>query len=359
MLSSTGVKLSTSASESQPSNNTKKDRIHQPPSSTQKNKVEAHPRTVKSSLKIKNYVVEPKETAIVQHFKLNMNSKLICVKCNVCMLSDNHDLRVINVINDVIARPKSKSVKITSKRKVWKPAGKVFTKTGYTWRPTGVDLFTGSQGNNLYTLSLGDMMASSPICLLSKALKTKSWLWHRRLSHLNFGALNHLARHGLARGLPKLKFKKDHLCSACAMGKRKKKPHKPKSEDTNQRILYLLHMDLCDLMHVKSVNGKNVDPPAPEVIALIAKVVALEPTASTVISNDVEEENHDLNVSLMNNDPFFGISIPENVSDASSSLDVIPTVVHTAAPNSEHVNNWTKDHPLENIIGELGTPVST
>nr|GEU36804.1 retrovirus-related Pol polyprotein from transposon TNT 1-94 [Tanacetum cinerariifolium] len=58
----------------------------------------------------------------------------------------------------------------------------------------GVDLLTGSWGNNLYTLSLQDMMASSPICLLSKASKTKSWLWHRRLSHLNFGAINHLAR---------------------------------------------------------------------------------------------------------------------------------------------------------------------
>ncbi|GJV18213.1 retrovirus-related pol polyprotein from transposon TNT 1-94 [Tanacetum coccineum] len=74
----------------------------------------------------------------------------------------------------------------------------------------GVDLLTGSRGNNLYTLSLGDMMASSPICLLSKASKTKSWLWHRRLSHLNFGTINHLARHGLVRGLPKLKFEKDH-----------------------------------------------------------------------------------------------------------------------------------------------------
>ncbi|GJX26034.1 retrovirus-related pol polyprotein from transposon TNT 1-94 [Tanacetum coccineum] len=121
----------------------------------------------------------------------------------------------------------------------------------------GVDLLTGSQGNNLYTLSLGDMMASSPICLLSKASKTKSWLWHRRLSHLNFAAINHLARHGLVRGLPKLKFEKDHLCSACAMGKSKKKPHKPKSEDTNQEKLYLLHMDLCGPMCVTSVNGKK------------------------------------------------------------------------------------------------------
>nr|GFB97310.1 integrase, catalytic region, zinc finger, CCHC-type, peptidase aspartic, catalytic [Tanacetum cinerariifolium] len=101
------------------------------------------------------------------------------------------------------------------------------------------------------------MMASSPICLLSKDSKTKSWIWHRRLSRLNFGAINHLARQCLVRGLPKLKFKKDHLCSACAMGKSKKKSHKSKSEDTNQEKLYLLHMDLCGLMRVESVNGKK------------------------------------------------------------------------------------------------------
>ncbi|GJX05408.1 retrovirus-related pol polyprotein from transposon TNT 1-94 [Tanacetum coccineum] len=68
--------------------------------------------------------------------------------------------------------------------------------------------------------------------------------------HCNFGAINHLARHGLVRGLPKLKFEKDHLCSACALGKSSKKPYKPKSEDTNQEKLYLLHMDLCGPMRV-------------------------------------------------------------------------------------------------------------
>nr|GEW80177.1 putative reverse transcriptase domain-containing protein [Tanacetum cinerariifolium] len=94
----------------------------------------------------------------------------------------------------------------------------------------GVDLLTGSRGNNLYTLSLQDMMASLPICLLSKASKTKSWLWHHCLSHLNF---------------------------ACAMGKSTKKTHKPKSEDTNQEKLYLLHIDLCEPIHVESINGKK------------------------------------------------------------------------------------------------------
>nr|GFA59468.1 hypothetical protein [Tanacetum cinerariifolium] len=295
----------------------------------------------------------------------------------------------------------------------------------------GVDLLTGSRGNNLYTLYLGDIMASSPICLLPKASKTKSWLWHRRLSHLNFGTINHLARQGLVRGLPKLKFEKDHLCSACAMGKSlvrdlpklkfekdhlcsacamgksKKKSHKPKSKDTKQEKLYLLHMDLCGPMRVESVNGKKnilvgisyetlvarspqqngvverrnrtlieadrtiriietihvdfdelttiaskqsnsgpalhemtpatissglvpkptsstpVDPPAPAVIAPIAEVIAPEPVESTgspsskivdqdapspsktqttsetqspVILNDVEEDNHDIEV---------------------------------------------------------------
>nr|GEX08804.1 retrovirus-related Pol polyprotein from transposon TNT 1-94 [Tanacetum cinerariifolium] len=121
----------------------------------------------------------------------------------------------------------------------------------------GVDSLTGSQRNNLYTLSLGDMMASSPICLLSKASKTKSWLWHRRLSHLNFGAINYLAKQGLLCGLSKLKFEKEYLCYACAMGKSKKKSHIPKSEDTNQEKLYLLHIDLCGPMCVKSVNEKK------------------------------------------------------------------------------------------------------
>nr|GEZ90483.1 ribonuclease H-like domain-containing protein [Tanacetum cinerariifolium] len=58
-------------------------------------------------------------------------------------------------------------------------------------------------------------------------------------------------------GLPKLKFEKDHLCLVCAMGKSKKQSHTPKSEDTNQEKLYLLHMDLCGSMRVTSINEKK------------------------------------------------------------------------------------------------------
>nr|GEV72829.1 retrovirus-related Pol polyprotein from transposon TNT 1-94 [Tanacetum cinerariifolium] len=383
-IKSLRVTLPTSASGSQPSGNTKNDKIQQIPSSAKKNKLEVYPRNVRTRLHNKKSVVNTKNIASVQESKLNF-------------------------INSVNARVKSKSAKKPLKRKVWTPTGKAFTNIGFKWRPTGrtftivgnacaltriattakvpfrkpiplesnthqpvvtlvysrkpkesrnnvpvvqivrryldfgsskhmtgdrsqltnfvnkfmgnvkfgndhvakimgygdykngnvtismvyfveglghnlfsigqfcdsdlkvtfrqhtsficnlegIDLLNGSQGNNLYTLSLGDMMASSPICLLSKASKTKSSLWHRRLSHLNFGAINHLARKRLVRGLPKLKFKKDHLCSACAMGKSKKKSHKPKSKDTNQEKLYLLHMDLCGPMRVESVNGKK------------------------------------------------------------------------------------------------------
>nr|GEX43622.1 putative ribonuclease H-like domain-containing protein [Tanacetum cinerariifolium] len=432
----------------------------------------------------------------------------------------------------------------------------------------GVDLLSGPRGNNLYTMSLGDIMASSPICLLSKASKTKSWLWHQRLSHLNFSAINHLARQGLVWGLLKLKFKKDHLCSACAMGEKKKKFHKPKPEDTNQEKLYLLHMDLYGPMRVKSVNRKkyilvivddyslftwvkclrtdngtefvnktlreyyeqvgishetsvarstqqngvverrnrtlseaartmliyarallflwaeavttacftqnrsiirlrygktpyellhdklldlsffhvfamaseqsssgpilhemtpatissglvpnptsstpfvppsrtdwdmlfqplfnelltplpSVDHPAPEVIDPIAEVFASEPAASTgspssttvdqdepplsnsqtapepqssIIPNDVEDDNHDLDVAHMNNDPFFGIPIPKVPFDQSSSTDSIHTIVHPDHQISIHNSKWTKDYPLENITGKLARPVST
>nr|GEV45794.1 putative ribonuclease H-like domain-containing protein [Tanacetum cinerariifolium] len=483
MLSSTGVKLSTSASRSQPSGNTKKDRIQQPPSSTQKNKVEAYPRTVKSSLKNKNCVVEPTETSIVQYSKLNANFELICVKCNGCMLSDNHDLCVLNVINDVIARPKSKSVKITSKRKVWKPTGKVFTKSGYTWRPTKNDT-PKPIVTLVYSRKLRKSKTNVPV---SKPKIIKSISANNKKPNKSCGSIvSDVPSSSLDEcrnvHMEKIMGYEDYYIGNVTISKvyyveglghnlffiGKKKPYKPKSENTNQEKLYLLHMDLCGPMRVASVNGKKyilviVDDysrftwvkclrskdETPEFIIKFLKMIQLRlkapvlqirtdngtefvnqnlreyyekvgisheksvarfpqqngvverrnrtlieaaytissrsccinrftflnnvdqdapspsnsqtspETQSLVIPNDVKEENHDLDVVYKNNDPFFGISIPKNISKASSSSDVIPTVVHTAAPNSKHVNKLTKDHPLDNITSELERPVST
>ncbi|GJY92278.1 retrovirus-related pol polyprotein from transposon TNT 1-94 [Tanacetum coccineum] len=121
----------------------------------------------------------------------------------------------------------------------------------------GVDLLSGSRCNNLYTISLNNMMKSSPIYLLSKASKMKSWLWHCHLSHLNFGTISQLAKLGLVKGLSKLKYAKDHLWSACQMGKSKKESHKPKPEPSMNEKLQKLHMDLCGPMWMESINGKK------------------------------------------------------------------------------------------------------
>ncbi|GKA82446.1 retrovirus-related pol polyprotein from transposon TNT 1-94 [Tanacetum coccineum] len=121
----------------------------------------------------------------------------------------------------------------------------------------GVDLIKGDCGTNLYTIFVEDMINSYPISLLSKASKNKSWLWHRRLNQLNFGTINDLAQKDLVRGLPRLKFEKVHLCSACQIGKSQKYSHKPKTENTNLEVLNTLHMDLCGPMRVQTINGKK------------------------------------------------------------------------------------------------------
>ncbi|GJS91810.1 retrovirus-related pol polyprotein from transposon TNT 1-94 [Tanacetum coccineum] len=132
------------------------------------------------------------------------------------------------------------------------------SKICYVQNLEGDGLLTGDRESNLYTISISDMAASSPVCLMSKATLTKSWLWHRRLSHLNFGTINDLTKHDLVDGLPKFQYGKDHLCSACERGKSKKAFHPPKVVPSNHSKLELLHMDLCGPMRVASINEKRL-----------------------------------------------------------------------------------------------------
>ncbi|GJZ58957.1 retrovirus-related pol polyprotein from transposon TNT 1-94 [Tanacetum coccineum] len=332
VLSSTGLKCSTSKCGSKPTGNKKNDRISQTPSRNMKNKVEAQPRKVNK----KNRVVEPICDDNVKYSKLNANSDLNYATCKKSLFDDVHDKCLLDFVKNVNSR--AKSAKKHKKQNIWKPTGYVFTKVGLKWKPTGrtftivssscpltrttsanvvpskkttsdsvetqkpelkvysmknknvknigsskkakivesktanhsepnptwgsnatdipsssslvmtgcldcslvsglrmfktydresllahelsgkcyylkgilqgVDLLSGSRDTNLYTISLDDMLKTSPICLLSKASNTKSWLWHRRLSHLNFGTLNKLAKDGLARGILGLNFRK-------------------------------------------------------------------------------------------------------------------------------------------------------
>ncbi|GJX90406.1 integrase, catalytic region, zinc finger, CCHC-type containing protein [Tanacetum coccineum] len=281
VLPSTGLKSSTSASKSQPTDNKKNDRISQTPSSNMKNKVEVQHRKVNLSSNKKNRVKDPICDTNVKHTMLNANSELICVKYNQYVPSSSSHVND-RFGNDQIAKIMGygdyQLGNVTISRK----------NTCFIWDLDGVDLLSGSRDIKLYTISLDDMLKTSSICLLSKASKTKSWLWQIRLSHLNFGTLNQLAKDDLERGILKLKFKKDHLCSACALGKIKKSSHQPKAKDTNQEKLYLLHMDLCGLMRVKFMRSKDEAPDA--IIKCIKNIqVCLN---ATVLNNSIVERRN-------------------------------------------------------------------
>nr|GEV54502.1 retrovirus-related Pol polyprotein from transposon TNT 1-94 [Tanacetum cinerariifolium] len=122
----------------------------------------------------------------------------------------------------------------------------------------GVDLLKGHRTTNLYTINLHDMASASPICLMAHASSTKSWLWHQRLSHLNFDTINDLAKNDLVLGLPKFKYHKKHLCPSYEQGKSKRASHPPKPVPNSRQRLHLLRMDLCGPMRIASIDGKCI-----------------------------------------------------------------------------------------------------
>ncbi|GKC73707.1 retrovirus-related pol polyprotein from transposon TNT 1-94 [Tanacetum coccineum] len=121
----------------------------------------------------------------------------------------------------------------------------------------GNDLLTGSRGTDLYSITLQNTTSPNLICLMAKASSSQAWLWHRRLSHLNFDTINLLSKYDIVTGLPKLKFVKDHLCSSYELEKAKCKSFKTKTTLSSKRQLQILHMDLCGPMRLESFNGKK------------------------------------------------------------------------------------------------------
>ncbi|GJU63336.1 retrovirus-related pol polyprotein from transposon TNT 1-94 [Tanacetum coccineum] len=121
----------------------------------------------------------------------------------------------------------------------------------------GNDLLIGSHGIDLYSITLQETTSPKLICLMAKASSSQAWLWHHRLSHLNFDTINLLSKNDIVTGLPKLKFVKDHLCSSCELGKAKRKSFKKKTTPSSKRRLQLLDMDLYGPMRVESINGKK------------------------------------------------------------------------------------------------------
>ncbi|GJW84191.1 hypothetical protein Tco_0157336 [Tanacetum coccineum] len=122
-----------------------------------------------------------------------------------------------------------------------------------------------------------------------------------------------------------------------------------------------------------------VDPQVPAVIAPDAAVSTGTPSSTTinqdapstitsqtnqetptpVIPHGVEEADHDIEVAHMDNDPYVDFPIPEPSSKESSTQIVIPNNVYSINQPPEHINKWTKDHLIDNVIGDPSRPVFT
>ncbi|GKA36657.1 retrovirus-related pol polyprotein from transposon TNT 1-94 [Tanacetum coccineum] len=276
---STRVNSCTDASRSRSRSNTKKNRIL-PAKSVNMKKVEEHPKTNKSSLKTTNRIdssISSQHTIVLWYLDSGCSKHMMGDRSRLrnfikkfirtVRFGNDHFVAIMGygdyVIGDsVISRVyymEGLGHNLFSVRQFCDSDLEVAFRNHscYVRNTDGVELIKGSRGSNLYTILVEDMMKSSPICLLSKASKNKSWLWHQCLNHLNFGTIHDLARKDLVRGLPRLKFEKDHLCSACQLGKSKKHTHTPKAENTNLEVLNTLHMDLCGPMRVQTINGKK------------------------------------------------------------------------------------------------------
>ncbi|GJU18936.1 retrovirus-related pol polyprotein from transposon TNT 1-94 [Tanacetum coccineum] len=281
--------------------NTKNDRVPSASkSSCIKNKeveVEEHPRNLLLS---KNQTHMSSECNNIKLAIQNDKSKVICAMCKQYLITANHDVCVLNYVNDMNSRADNQNVR-KFMGTVRFGNDHVYAILGYGDLQWGniliawvyfieglghnlfsigqfcdsdlkvsfrrntcfvknleeVDLLKGNHTTNLYTINLHQMASASHICLIARAISTKSWLWHQRLSHLNFDTINELAKNDLVTGLLKFRYSKEHLFPSCEQGKSKTSPHKPKPTSNSKQGLHLLHMDFYGLMRVKSINGKR------------------------------------------------------------------------------------------------------
>nr|GFB07934.1 retrovirus-related Pol polyprotein from transposon TNT 1-94 [Tanacetum cinerariifolium] len=250
-FSSTGVDNTAKTRRPQPRSNTKNDTV---------------PSTSKSSCN-KNKEVKVEER--LRNLLLSKNKKHMSSECN------NVKLAIQNDKSEVVCAMCYPNLFMVRRLRVYFVEGLrhnlfsvgqfcdsdlevAFRKNTYFVRNLkGVDLIKGNRTTNLYTINLYEMASASPVCLMIRTTSTKSWLWHQRLSHLNFVTINDLAKNDLVTGLLKFKYHKEHLCPLCLQEKRKRASHPPKSVPNSKQRLLLLRMDLCSLIRIASINGKR------------------------------------------------------------------------------------------------------
>ncbi|KAJ9561572.1 hypothetical protein OSB04_006732 [Centaurea solstitialis] len=116
-------------------------------------------------------------------------------------------------------------------------------------------ILTGVRHADIYIINMNT--STDNFCFVSRASTYMNWLWHKRLSHLNFKTLNQLCINNLVIGLPDFRYTKESLCSACEKGKQTRASFKSKQISSISSPLQLLHMDLFGPVNVQSIGGKK------------------------------------------------------------------------------------------------------
>nr|GEX46862.1 hypothetical protein [Tanacetum cinerariifolium] len=270
-LSSTGVD-NTKTRRPNPRSNTKNDRVpFTSKSSRSQNKeaeVKEHHRNLLLSKNNKHLSLACNN---IKLHSQDLISNVVCAMCRKCLISITHDkcysdlfmVRRFGLFQAYDRKSKASHQFHLEVYGNWQfcdlDLDVAFRRNAcYVKNSKGVDLLKGDRSINLYTINLHEMASASPICLMARASSTKSWLWHQRLSHLNFDTINDLARNDLVAGLLKFKYKKEHLCPSCEQEKSKRSYHPPKPVPNSRQRLHLLHMDLCGPMRIASINGKRI-----------------------------------------------------------------------------------------------------
>ncbi|GJY73273.1 retrovirus-related pol polyprotein from transposon TNT 1-94 [Tanacetum coccineum] len=331
-LPSTRMKSSISASRSQPLGNTKNNRISQTTSSNMKNKVEDHSRSVKYNLNKTNQVVQIVlwylDSGCSNHMTGNRSQLINFVhkflgtvrfgNDQIAKIIGYGDYQMGNVTISRIYYVEGLGHNLFSVGQFCDSDLEVaFRKhTCYIRDLEGVDLLKGSRGSNLYTLSLEDMILSSPICHLSKALKTNLGPGPQLLKPVTLSS-------GLVSNLPSPTqyvppTKKDWEIWFQPMFDEYFNP--PPS--VASPIPIVVAPEPADSTGTPSSTTNDQDAPSPSTLK------TPQETQHPVIPSSVEEEFHDIEVAHLDNDPFFGVPIPEPNSKESSLRDAIPTNVY-------------------------------
>ncbi|KAJ9542937.1 hypothetical protein OSB04_029443 [Centaurea solstitialis] len=116
-------------------------------------------------------------------------------------------------------------------------------------------ILRGQRSHDVYVINMDT--STENVCFMSRASSEINWLWHKRLSHLNFKTINQLSISNLVKGLPESSFAKESLCAACEKGKQTRASFKSKQVSTINSPLHLLHMDLFGPVNIQSMGGKR------------------------------------------------------------------------------------------------------